>query len=317
MLHILGLILRILGIVLICILAVVICLLCVFLFVPVRYEITADFPGNLKLTKAGFRLTWLLHLLSVRCDYDEQTFVWGIRIGWKKYPKKEESEPEAKAERTDERESGERKQAISDIEQKNIESKSEPQKDREIRRKDDGKSTIQQQPDKSHLKRKKEKPVSLYECVKEKILSIWKKITYTFTVICDKIKNISDNLSEIKETIYAFLNDEVHRSAFAKIKKEFVWIKRLLKPKIFHVHLCYGFEDPYLTGQTLAFLSMVYPFVGDNMEIEPKFEEKIIKGDVHIKGRIRMIYMVVWGVKLFVYKDTRKTFIEIMHMIMR
>ena len=135
--------------------------------------------------------------------------------------------------------------------------------------------------------------------------------------ICGKIKGIAKNISDTKDAIQIFLNDEVHRSAFRKVKKELIWMKRLLKPKIFRVRLNYGFEDPCLTGQVLGLLGMVYPFVGDNMEIEPDFEQKVLQGNIHIKGRIRMIHLAVFGVKLFIHKETRKTIMEIRNMVMK
>ena len=135
--------------------------------------------------------------------------------------------------------------------------------------------------------------------------------------ICGKIKGIAKNISDTKDAIQIFLNDEVHRSAFRKVKKELIWMKRLLKPKIFRVRLNYGFEDPCLTGQVLGLLGMVCPFVGDNMEIEPDFEQKVLQGDIHIKGRIRMIHLAVFGVKLFIHKETRKTIMEIRNMVMK
>ena len=45
MLHIIGLILRILGICLLGIIGFLLLLLCILLFVPVRYELRAEFPG--------------------------------------------------------------------------------------------------------------------------------------------------------------------------------------------------------------------------------------------------------------------------------
>ena len=135
--------------------------------------------------------------------------------------------------------------------------------------------------------------------------------------ICGKIKGIAKNISDTKDAIQIFLNDEVHRTAFRKVKKELIWMKRLLKPNIFRVRLNYGFEDPCLTGQVLGLLGMVYPFVGDNMEIEPDFEQKVLQGDIHIKGRIRMIHLAVFGVKLFIHKETRKTIMEIRNMVMK
>lgn len=305
MLHIIGLILRILGILLLGIIGLLLLLLCILLFVPVRYELKAEFPGELSSAKVRFRLTWLFHFLSARVHYEEQEFAWWLRVAWKKFPKAEEPDKETEEE-PDIKKEPDAKQEPDEKETTDIDIKEIPED-----------SSIKWTERENQENRKKEKKPSVYERLKRKIITIWQKIKYTFAKICGKIKDISKNISDTKEAIQIFLNDEVHRSAFRKVKKELIWIKRLLKPKIFQVRLNYGFEDPCLTGQILGLLGMVYPFVGDNMEIEPDFEQKVLKGDIHIKGRIRIIHLAVFAVKLFVHKETRKTIMEVIHMVMK
>lgn len=305
MLHIIGLILRILGILLLGIIGLLLLLLCILLFVPVRYELKAEFPGELSSAKVRFRLTWLLHFLSARVHYEEQEFAWWLRVAWKKFPNAEEPDKETEEE-PDIKKEPDAKQEPDEKETTDIDIKEIPED-----------SSIKWTERENQENRKKEKKPSVYERLKRKIITIWQKIKYTFAKICGKIKDISKNISDTKEAIQIFLNDEVHRSAFRKVKKELFWIKRLLKPKIFQVRLNYGFEDPCLTGQILGLLGMLYPFVGDNMEIEPDFEQKVLKGDIHIKGRIRMIHLAVFAVKLFAHKESRKTIMEVIHMVMK
>ena len=76
------------------------------------------------------------------------------------------------------------------------------------------------------------------------------------------------------------------------------------------MNLHYGFEDPYRTGQVLAGLSMIYPFVGDNMSIQPDFEHQIIEGNLYMKGKIRAIHPVIFLIKLVLNKNIRQTFID-------
>ena len=323
MLHIIGLILRILGICLLGIIGVLLLLLCILLFVPVRYELRAEFPGEIRGSKVNFRLTWLLHLLSAKARYEEQELTWRVRVAWKKFAKAEmpvgETEEEPDIEKAaDANQEPDAKQALDEKEKSDIDIKEAS----DIKEMPDIKG-ISEDSSKKRTERenqengKKEKKPSVYERLKQKIITIWRKIKYTFVKICGKIKGIAKNISDTKDAIQIFLNDEVHRSAFRKVKKELIWMKRLLKPNIFRVRLNYGFEDPCLTGQVLGLLGMVYPFVGDNMEIEPDFEQKVLQGDIHIKGRIRMIHLAVFGVKLFIHKETRKTIMEIRNMVMK
>lgn len=315
MLHIIGLILRILGICLLGIIGFLLLLLCILLFVPVRYELRAEFPGEIRGSKVNFRLTWLLHLLSAKACYEEQELTWHVRVAWKKFAKAEmpvgETEEEPNIEKAaDAKQEPDAKQALYEKEKSDIKEISDIKGISE----DSSKKRTERE---NQENGKKEKKPSVYERLKQKIITIWRKIKYTFVKICGKIKGIAKNISDTKDAIQIFLNDEVHRSAFRKVKKELIWMKRLLKPNIFRVRLNYGFEDPCLTGQVLGLLGMVYPFVGDNMEIEPDFEQKVLQGNIHIKGRIRMIHLAVFGVKLFIHKETRKTIMEIRNMVMK
>lgn len=315
MLHIIGLILRILGICLLGIIGFLLLLLCILLFVPVRYELRAEFPGEIRGSKVNFRLTWLLHLLSAKARYEEQELTWRVRVAWKKFAKAEMPVGETEEE-PDIEKAADAKQALDEKEKSDIKEASDIKEMSDIKgiSEDSSKKRTERE---NQENGKKEKKPSVYERLNQKIITIWRKIKYTFVKICGKIKGIAKNISDTKDAIQIFLNDEVHRSAFRKVKKELIWMKRLLKPKIFRVRLNYGFEDPCLTGQVLGLLGMVYPFVGDNMEIEPDFEQKVLQGDIHIKGRIRMIHLAVFGVKLFIHKETRKTIMEIRNMVMK
>lgn len=310
MLHIIGLILRILGILLLSIIGLLLLLFCILLFVPFRYELKAEFPGELSCTKVRFRLTWLLHFVSAKVHYEGQEFAWWIRAAWKKFPKAEEPVKETEEEpvKTSSNETLEKQPRTKLKETDQASSKKRPETQKQ---KNEKKENSKQE---SGIRKKKP---SAYERLKQKIITVWHKIKYTFAKICGKIKDISKNVSDTKEAVRIFLNDTVHRSAFRRVKKELVWIKRLLKPKIFQVRFNYGFEDPCLTGQVLGLLGMVYPFVGDNMEIEPDFEHKVLKGNIHIKGKIRMVHLAIFAVKLFINKETRKTIMEIIHMAMK
>ena len=102
---------------------------------------------------------------------------------------------------------------------------------------------------------------------------------------CDKIKHTVghaeeklDSILDKKERIMKELEDPVHRKAFSKVKKEAGKLLKRWKPKVIKGEVQFGFEDPYHTGQALAGLSMIYPFIGDHLLVEPDFERRILKG---------------------------------------
>ena len=54
-LHIIGLILKIIGIILLVILGILLLVIGVLLFVPLRYELRAEFPGSWKMRRGILR----------------------------------------------------------------------------------------------------------------------------------------------------------------------------------------------------------------------------------------------------------------------
>ena len=290
MLHIIGLTLKILGIILAVFLGIIVLLVCIILFAPIRYEVCAEFPGKLEDTTANVRFSWFLHLIAGEAGYKEKDFYWKVRAAWFKFKGDEEKPVESVTEGVEE----EIKQEIKETNDTVIE-----KTEKEIEETPATEKKIKRDPS-------KQEKISVIQKMKNKMKALWEKIKYTFLKICDKIKNIS----EIKEHITDFLTNETHTKAFLKVKKE---VKRLIwffRPKKFKMNLHYGFDDPYRTGQVLAGLSMIYPFVGDNMSVQPDFEHQIIDGNLYIKGKLSMIYPTISLVRLVLDKNVRQTFID-------
>ena len=108
-----------------------------------------------------------------------------------------------------------------------------------------------------------------------------KKIKCTIVKFCDKIKHTVghaeeklESLSEKKDKIIKELEDPVHQKAFSKAKKETGKLLKRWKPKVIKGTVRFGFEDPCHTGQALAAFSIIYPFIGEFLSIEPNFERK-------------------------------------------
>ena len=74
------------------------------------------------------------------------------------------------------------------------------------------------------------------------------------------------------------------------------------------MNLHFGFEDPYRTGQCLAVLSMLYPFVGEYMNIQPEFEKQVLEGEAYVKGTVRAVYLVIFAGKMLLDKHVRATY---------
>ena len=364
-LHIIGLILKIIGIILLVILGILLLVIGVLLFVPLRYELRAEFPGKLEDAEGNLKISWLLHLIAGRVEYRNGDVKWQGRIAWKKLgdvleaedkpARKKEKKPDggkkagaenasertaerndaadvkkpqtlpekraesgtyAKPEHTDvkDEKSKTETQGSPDTKVKTFSEKKEenatPEKESESREKRDvhderGSGKAHKTP------RKRKKPVKafgkLIRKLSQKLREILEKIKCTWKNLCDKIKNIADK----KDKILEFLEQENHKAAFARGKKELVWVKRFLKPKKLRVKLHFGFEDPYHTGQVLALCGMFYAFIGENMDLEPDFEKRVLEGSVYVKGRLRTVHMAVFAAKMLLDKNIRSTYHDI------
>jgi len=145
-----------------------------------------------------------------------------------------------------------------------------------------------------------EKIKNTWQNIRDKIKSAWKSI-------CDKIRMLVQKKNKIVE----FIRDEAHVGAFRKVKKEAFKLLRRLNPSVVTANLRFGFEDPCTTGQALAGLSMLYPFIGEHVEVTPDFENRVLQGDIYIKGRIYGYYFFILCWNLIWCKYVRKTFKDV------
>lgn len=114
-----------------------------------------------------------------------------------------------------------------------------------------------------------------------------------------------------KDKIIKELEDPVHQKAFSKAKKETGKLLKRWKPKVIKGTVRFGFEDPCHTGQVLAAFSIIYPFIGEFLSIEPNFERRILKGDVKVRGGFRMVPLVCFLWNLVWCREIRKTYHDI------
>ena len=119
----------------------------------------------------------------------------------------------------------------------------------------------------------------------------------------------------MKDKVVAFIEAEEHKNAFKKLLQEFLRLLKKLKPKKLKGNVEFGFDDPSKTGSMLAYLSILYPFYGDNISITPHFDDAMLKGDIYIKGRLRIVYMVNMGIRLILNKNIRLTIKDVMKIV--
>ena len=326
MIHILLMILKIIGIIIAAILGLLLLLLLIFLCVPVRYRLDASMPGEIKKSRVQGRVTWLLHLIRLDVIFENQELKWKVRIAWKKL----ENEPdghESERKETHEKENDQNrkeKQKEQGMESSGGLQKVAEKPEKEKRVVESSKTASENVEERSGKKTEKNvekiKKTAKIDAApsQEEKTGRFEKIKCTIGKFCDKIKHTVghaeetlEKLSAKKDRIVKELEDPVHQKAFFKVKKELGKLLKRWKPKVMEGNVRFGFEDPYHTGQALAALSIVYPFIGGHLSLEPDFEQRILRGDVKVRGGICVMPLVCLLWNLVWCKEIRKTYHDV------
>ena len=106
--------------------------------------------------------------------------------------------------------------------------------------------------------------------------------------------------------VRAFLADAENQNTLKLLLGQvFKLIKHIL-PREIRGRVRFGFEDPYTTGQVLTYISPFYGLYANTVEIEPVFDEKVMEGELHLKGHIRLGALLWIVVRVFLNKNFRK-----------
>ena len=285
MLHIILYILKIIGIILLVILGLLLLMLLAVLFVPLRYK----FNVRVKDEELYFdgTISWLLHLIHGRIKKDEGEFQIWLRILAIKVFDSQKMDKRRKAKQEESKKPSHRDVDLSE----------------EITDKEPHKESSKEPP-------KAEKIVEEYIEVEEK-LSFMGKINNKIQNIIDKIKkvlkNIRDKIINFFKKIFdirrktillvEFIRDEINKKGFKVVYESLKNIKTSNAYRL-ELELLFGTGDPCTTGQTLGMLSILYSLYGDHIEIRADFEQKIIEGRLDVKGRIRLVRLIIIVIKL-------------------
>lgn len=283
-------ILSILGIILLVILGVLLLVLLLVLFFPIIYRIKADRhrinqnaqQNDVETMESEFALHanvkawWLFGLLRARLIYPKPgklkvkllffTIYESEEVGATKLPESEETDDEAEVGQ----QSSTPKQQTSEEVITSKSSQSRPESD-EAKMTDSVEQTSKMEPA--------------------------RKIHYTMRNICDKIKEIFENISYYKEVLLCDESKEVYKRVFMRLGK----ILKNIRPRKLHADIRYGTGAPDTTGYTYAVYGMLCSYLGKHVTVSPDFEQSILEGDLYAKGYITL-FPVLWNI-LMLIKD--------------
>lgn len=341
MVHIILLILKIAGIVLLSLLGILILLVLMVLFVPVRYNISADYHSRLT---ANIKISWLLNVLRLKASYANDLSVKAYAMFFKIFDNNSDKEKKQKnkegdkciddmyvadssqetagqyaAGRQNETSGAGNSQdtavQVEALEAEKASRSSSKERLEEIHKKADIKQHIESRSNNQHNEDDKHNRQSVSQphkkkdligrlkaalnSVKDKLISIKSKFKKLLKAIVDKKRSAWQKINDLK----VIINDEENKELVRLIKKELKELIREITPVKYDVNVRYGCEEPYMTGRILGVIAVIYGITGVQFNITPEFEQKVLEGDIYMKGRVRIYRLLL--IALRIYKNNR------------
>ncbi len=273
--------LKIILIILACLILFVLFVLFLLLFVPFRYqgrgfykEEHPEHEDAIKTYDFYVKLSWLLHFVSACFSLNQDLLLKVKVLGIKVYSKNFN------------RESGEAENTETEAEtEAEVEPELEAEPAADLEAEDNIKGT--------------DSDTETDEDNKESSDETEKSDTGNAS-IASKIKRLKD-----------LTNKKSFKNACSLCKDELIKLLKHVLPRKWEITGYVGFDDPYKTGEMLAFLGSIYGLIYRHVDIKGNFnsEEKDVK--IYFKGRITLFTVLMIGIKIYFNKNIRKVIDEI------
>lgn len=312
MIAVLLTVLKVIGIILAVVLGTLLLVILAVLFVPVRYNFKAAYNENFTMNA---KVSWLLNIFRVLICYDEEMKttikILFFNIGGDKNKEKKNKEKKNKKEK---KETKNDNIFTNDNRQENDTAKVLPETvqimEDDIASNDSKdtqsmkavtEATEKEKPDKkkSKIKNVIDKITHIYDTIKSRIKKFIKLLKDTYNKVNGAKEKLTNKIEEIKSMVNDAENRELVSLIISQIKRLF----KEIKPKKYDINVHFGFQEPDVTGKVLMYIAVFYGLTGLNINIKPEFEEKFFEGDCYLKGRVRVITLLLIALK--VYKNKR------------
>lgn len=337
MIHILLIILKIIGIILLVLLGLALLAVLAVFFVPVRYQVQIsrrEGEGEPPVSVRA-KVTWLLHLLHGRICYPAEQ---PVRICFAFYPLFTVPPKEKKSRSLSRRKKrGSAAQDAPDIgtedgireEAAEAAGNQTPEETAEVNEKIAQEETAEAA---GNMAREEAagaagnmaqvetadstEDVPQDQAAETKLRKLWRKlqsflhkgkdaltnIQYTITKLCDKIRNIMDNIQYYR----AILEGDAFQNAFRLCRGELSELLCRLRPQKVRGSWVIGMEDPCLTAEILSAYGVLYPLVGQNIQVIGDFENRRLEGELFLQGKIRIFTFLKVFVRIYFNKNIKE-----------
>lgn len=303
---ILFLVLKIIGFILLGLLAFLILLLLAVLFVPIRYRVVAQYEE-----KAIARITagWFLHLIGVRLVISDQEKscklkLFGIPLVDFFSPRKDRRKKRRSKSHQDKQPA---KQSVHRNKQPVEQSVHQDEQPVEQSVHQNKQNNLQINEERQQIESEKEKATGFdTDQASDEKASFFTKVRTYINRISDKIKKIRKKETNLKEQYNKWLvvlKRDRTKEALEKCKNTLCKVLKAVLPRKWKLFVHYGMEDPALTADILGYYWMLFAVLSGHIDCQPDFENKVFECNLHAKGYIRMITMVIAGWKFLFDPD--------------
>ena len=284
--HVILQILAVIGIVLLVLLALLILTVLAVLFVPIRYRASGEKEAD--RIEGVAAVSFLYPFLSFKWQRAGNENCWALRLlGIKlKSSRKADKGKVAEPEKTDKGKAEETAQAAKP------EKAAEPVKEE----KQPATPSVQNAEAEDAARQAEETGTQ-----KTDRGSSEKKARFTISGLCDKMEKIRDNVEYYKERLTA----EENRLFLKRTKERIFAVLKSIKPKVLTARVVCGTGSPDTTGYVCAVYGMLYPVIEDRISFTADFENKVLDGELSVKGKVRVATLVRHGIKILLDKQLK------------
>ena len=136
-----------------------------------------------------------------------------------------------------------------------------------------------------------------------------KKIYHKFKTWCKKLMNMLKKADDIKTKLLAlaeFIDSREFKDNFAFVKVQLGRFFKHIMPLKHRIKLEFGTGSPDTTGEILGALAVVMALTGMNIQVMPDFDNAIFRGEIYMKGRIRLFNILIIVLKVYFNKELRR-----------
>lgn len=278
--HVILQILAVIGIVLLVLLALLILTVLAVLFVPIRYRASGEKEAD--RIEGVAAVSFLYPFLSFKWQRAGNENRWALRLlGIKlKSSRKADKGKVAEPEKTDKGKAEETAQAAEPVKEEKQPATPSVQNAEAEDAARQAEETGTQKTDRG---------------------SSEKKARFTISGLCDKMEKIRDNVEYYKERLTA----EENRLFLKRTKERIFAVLKSIKPKVLTARVVCGTGSPDTTGYVCAVYGMLYPVIEDRISFTADFENKVLDGELSVKGKVRVATLVRHGIKILLDKQLK------------